>query len=131
MRECIDFSARYEKILKKEGIKIERTFFCPHSKETRCACIKPNTRFIDMIASEYPLDLRASFTVGDHPHDIEMGRRAGTKTAYLLTGHGRHHSEELAAVKPDITAENLLQAAMVITRSRNTPLRRRKKRPPR
>lgn len=116
LQQCSDFSARYEKRLKDEGITIEKTFFCPHLKGSRCACIKPGTHFIEIISGEYPLDLRASVTIGDHPHDVEMGRRAGTKTAYLLTGHGRRHIGELAAEKPDITAENLLEAAREIVR---------------
>lgn len=113
---CADFSKRYEEILKKEGITVQKTFFCPHMKQTGCGCIKPKTFFIEKILEEEEdIDPGASFTAGDHPHDVEMGKRAGMKTVYLLTGHGRHHLEELQALSPDITAENLYEAALGLT----------------
>ena len=114
-KECAEFSKRYEEILRYEGIRIEGTFFCPHKKETGCRCIKPNTFFIGEILKKYPLDLKASFTAGDHPHDVEMGKKAGTGTIYLLTGHGRQHLDELDSLKPGLTAENVLEAALRIT----------------
>ncbi len=113
--QCVEFSKRYEEILKSEGIRVEKTFFCPHKKETGCACIKPNTYFIEKILKEYPVDLKASFAAGDHPHDVEMGMRAGAETIYLLTGHGRLHLDELRSLKPGLTAENLYEAALRIT----------------
>lgn len=113
--ECADFSRRYEKILRDRGITVEKTFFCPHMKKTGCGCIKPQTFFIDKILEEEDIDLSASFAAGDHPHDVEMGKRAGVRTVYLLTGHGRHHLDELQALEPDITAENLYEAAIRLT----------------
>ncbi len=113
--EFLEFSKHYEAILGEEGIRIERTFFCPHKKETGCACIKPNTYFIRKILEKYPVDLKSSVTIGDHPHDIEMGIKAGTKTAYLLTGHGRRHLDEIKALRPDFTVENLQEAALMLT----------------
>ncbi|MDR3177285.1 MAG: HAD family hydrolase [Desulfovibrio sp.] len=40
--------------------------------------------------------------VGDHPMDIEAGRRAGTRTAAVLTGESGF--AELLAAKPDVIA---------------------------
>ena len=53
--------------------------------------------------------------MGDHPHDIEMGKKAGCKTIYLLTGHGKKHKEELNNnIKPDFIAEEIGEAAEII-----------------
>lgn len=96
--------------LKKQGIKIEKTYFCPHSPEENCNCRKPNTKFIKQAEKEFNIDLKNSFVLGDHPHDIEMGKNANCKTIYLLTGHGEKHKQKLNT-KPDFIANNLLEAA--------------------
>jgi len=44
---------------------------------------------------------------------VEMGKDAGCKTAYLLTGHGEKHKEELKK-KPDFIANNFLEAVQWI-----------------
>jgi len=40
-----------------------------------------------------------------------LGKNAGCKTVYLLTGHGVRHLEETVKAKPDYIAANLRQAA--------------------
>ncbi len=107
----LEFSRCYEQLLADAGISIRGTFYCPHKKETNCVCIKPGTFFIEKIQREFPIDVKKSFVIGDHPHDIEMGLRAGSRTAYLLTGHGRLHLEELEELRPDIVAGDILEAA--------------------
>lgn len=101
--------------LKKHEINIEKTYFCPHSPEENCDCRKPNTTFIKQAKEEFNLDIQNSFVIGDHPHDIELGKNAGCKTIYLLTGHGEKHKDEITQ-KPDLIANNLLEAAQWILR---------------
>lgn len=96
--------------LKKVGIKIEKTHFCPHHPDEICECRKPNPKIIKDVAKEFDIDLEKSFVVGDHPSDIELGKNAKVKTAYVLTGHGDKHMEKLKE-KPDFIADNLLKAA--------------------
>ena len=43
------------------------------------------------------IDLKRSFTVGDHPHDAEFARSVGATGVYVLTGHGVKHRSELRA----------------------------------
>jgi L-threonylcarbamoyladenylate synthase len=61
--------------------------------------------------------------VGDHPHDVELARRAGAQGVYVCTGHGWKHIAELAeneVVVPDIRAA----AEWILARSRTwRPLR--------
>ena len=85
-------------VLATHGVRIERTYCCPHQRKDGCGCIKPNPYFLRRAAVEYGIDLAQSWVVGDHPHDVELGARAGCAGGvYLLTGHGRRHLGELTA----------------------------------
>ncbi len=108
------FNSHLVKELFANGIKIEETFFCPHHPDEKCDCRKPSTRFIDESASKYDIDLKKSWVIGDHPHDIKMGKLAGCKTIYMLSGHGVKHRGELGNIKPELIAEHFLDAAKFI-----------------
>lgn len=47
---------------------------------------KPNAEGVRMLLDRLHCDSRSSFVVGDHPFDIEAGRRAGTVCIGVLTG---------------------------------------------
>ncbi|MEM2918749.1 MAG: HAD family hydrolase [Candidatus Altiarchaeota archaeon] len=103
--------------LKQKDIRIESTYFCPHKKDDKCDCRKPSIKYIKKIISEFrEISLEDSWVIGDHPSDVLMGINAGCKTAYLLTGHGEKHLNELQAsgIKPTIIAKNFMQAAKEI-----------------
>lgn len=95
--------------LAKEGIKITDVYVCPHQRSDNCDCIKPKPFFLKKAAKFYNLDMGKSFTIGDHPHDIELGRELGVRGIYVLTGHGKKHMEELPAGAQ--VAEGIMQAA--------------------
>lgn len=84
--------------LAEHGITITAVYVCPHERAERCACIKPNPYFLQKAAAEYGVDLPRSFTVGDHPHDVEFARSVGARGVYVRTGHGSKH---LADLRPD------------------------------
>ena len=58
----------------------------------------------------FDIDLSKSWVVGDHASDIQLGKNAGCKTVYLLTGHGKRHQKEALLVKPDYIANSFNQA---------------------
>lgn len=96
-------------VLHDHGIGIARTYCCPHTTEERCACAKPHPFFIRDAQRAFGLDIGRSYAVGDHPHDVAFGEAAGAAGLYVLTGHGRKHSNEL---KPGTRCfENVLDAA--------------------
>ena len=97
--------------LKKRNIKIEKTYFCPHHPDHKCDCRKPNPKFIKEAEKEFNIDLKESWVIGDHGHDIGLGKNAGCKTIYLLTGHGVKHLDDARKQNPDYIAANLKQAA--------------------
>jgi D-glycero-D-manno-heptose 1,7-bisphosphate phosphatase len=97
--------------LKKEGIEIKKTYHCPHHPDDNCECRKPNPKNIRLAAKEFDIDIDKSWMIGDHPPDIKVGLNAGTRTIFMLTGHGKQHLEEVKPLNPDFIAENFLQAA--------------------
>ncbi|MBI2655691.1 HAD family hydrolase [Candidatus Woesearchaeota archaeon] len=104
--------------LKKEGIEIKKTYYCPHHPDEDCDCRKPHTKNIKDAAREFNIDIGDSWTIGDHTPDIKMGLDAGTKTIFMLTGHGKQHIDEIkGSLKPDYIAENFLQAAEFILKN--------------
>jgi len=110
------FNSHLIDVLKENSIIIEKTFVCPHHPDEECDCRKPNIKFIKEIEKEFNIDLKNSWVIGDHPHDIEMGKSAGCKTIYVLTGHGKKHQNDLK-IKPDYTTENLYEASKIIIKN--------------
>ena len=99
--------------LNKNGIEIKKTYYCPHKPEENCDCRKPNTKNIKNASKEFNIDVKKSWVIGDHPLDVELGKNAGTRTVFMLTGHGKQHIDDLkkTGLKPDFIAENFLDAA--------------------
>ena len=85
--------------LAAEGVRIRAVHCCPHGPDDGCDCRKPNPAPLRRAAAEHGLDLARSFVVGDHPHDVELARRAGAKGLYLRTGHGERHRGELTGAE--------------------------------
>lgn len=85
--------------LAEAGVTIREVYCCPHDRADGCRCVKPEPYHLHMAARDYDVDLGRSFVFGDHPHDVELARRAGGTGVYLLTGHGRRHRDELP---PDV-----------------------------
>ncbi len=89
-------NARVVSHLAEHGVTIAAVYVCPHERSEGCSCIKPNPYFLHQAAVEHGVDLRRSFTVGDHPHDVEFARAVGARGIYVRTGHGSKHLAELA-----------------------------------
>lgn len=95
------------------GVRIAEVYVCPHRRNEGCRCIKPYPHFLLQAAERHAVDLTSSFTIGDHPYDIELARRAGARAGiYVLTGHGLKHRDELPPATP--VAATIGQAAKII-----------------
>ena len=108
IEDFLKFNSHLIKELKKYGINIEKTYYCPHKPEDNCNCRKPKTKFLDDAAKEFDVDLKSSFVIGDRKSDFEMGRSAGCRTIHVLTGKGANFSNEF---EPNYVAKDLLDAA--------------------
>ncbi len=81
--------------LPNRGAKLDAIYFCPHNSADNCVCRKPKTGLIKQALSDFEIDLKNSWMIGDKAIDIETGFNAGTKTALVLTGYGQKEIEKL------------------------------------
>jgi D-glycero-D-manno-heptose 1,7-bisphosphate phosphatase len=101
----VQFDEINDKILKQieqSGIKIEKTFVCPHGEGSNCGCRKPKPGLLINAAREYDIDLSQSWMVGDRPSDVMTGVNAGTKTILVKTGVPNVESPEATKTFPSL-----------------------------
>jgi len=95
---------RLECLLGEQGAFLDAIYFCPHHPDSGflgerpeykivCDCRKPKPGMILEAAKTYNIDLASSFMVGDSPRDMEAGKAAGCKTAFLLSGENMKTDE--------------------------------------
>jgi histidinol-phosphate phosphatase family protein len=65
--------------LKKDGIKIEKIYYCPHGWDQGCECRKPKPGLLFQAARENNLDLTKTIFIGDDERDIQAGEAADIK----------------------------------------------------
>ncbi len=111
--ECSLFNNHFEGVLEANGITVKQIYCCPHVKEDQCLCHKPKPFFLKRAQREFGVNLKNSYVVGDHPHDVETAFAVNAKGVYLLSGHGRKHRNELVVV-PHYIARDLYEAAQWI-----------------
>lgn len=61
----------------KNGIQIQKVYFCPHAPEENCSCRKPQIGMFKQALSEFEIDMQNSWMIGDKPSDIGAGKNAG------------------------------------------------------
>lgn len=91
------------------GIRIIKTYVCPHKRSDNCRCIKPKPYFLRKAEKDHRVDLKRSYVIGDHPHDAEFGKNVDANAIYLLSGHGIKHRDEL---DDDIVVVNGIREAV-------------------
>jgi histidinol-phosphate phosphatase family protein len=105
-----DFQAFQQHLLedlRRSGIRIESTYFCPHGPDDGCACRKPATGMLERAARELDAALAQSWVIGDSARDGELAARAGCR-AVLLT------REAVAGSTSAVFAPDLERAAALI-----------------
>ncbi len=78
------FQRRLGDDLAAAGVRIERSFFCPHLPEAGCACRKPAPGMLLAAARELGARLDVSWLIGDAASDVEAAARAGCRGAILV-----------------------------------------------
>ncbi|MBN1505606.1 MAG: HAD family hydrolase [Sedimentisphaerales bacterium] len=102
-------NAQVVSYLAEHDVTLTAVYVCPHERVDGCLCIKPNPHFLRKAAKEHAVDLQRSFTVGDHPHDVEFARSVGARGVYVRTGHGQKHLADLSA--GEIVTSGIAEAA--------------------
>ena len=74
--------ARFDELLKANGITFAGYFNCPHSPDDACECRKPKPLLAFRAADEYSIDLSESYMIGDKDSDIEFGTNFGAKASF-------------------------------------------------
>jgi len=70
------------------GVKILDVYFCPHAPDDDCNCRKPKTGMFDKAFSNYKIDKKNSWMIGDREDDITAARNAGIQNTVLVrSGH--------------------------------------------
>jgi histidinol-phosphate phosphatase family protein len=107
-----DFNEINDKVLNlitDTGIKVSKTYVCPHGEDNNCDCRKPKPKLLFDAAKEYDLDLASSWMIGDRPSDVMTGVNAGTKTVLVKSGVPTVECEQAT-----VTLPSLLEAVQYI-----------------
>lgn len=76
----------HERLKNELAIASVRT--CFHSQKDKCSCRKPKPKMLLDAASEFGINLKRSFIVGDRKSDIEAGENAGCGTIFIDWNYG-------------------------------------------
>lgn len=105
------FQAHLIADLARSGIRIERSFFCPHVPAAGCGCRKPEPGMLWQARDALGADLPHSWVIGNDRVDVELARRAGCRAVQVVaddaapaTGAG-----ELVAPRFDLAAQLVLK----------------------
>lgn len=108
---------------------LEAFYYCPHFEGSEipkyrriCDCRKPAAGLARRAASDFRLDLRNSYTVGDKVEDIVFGINIGATPVLVLTGFGRESLDKLRKqqIMPAFVAPDILAAAeWILAREKN------------
>lgn len=80
--------------LKKYGITIEKTYYCPHHPDGSgkygidCDCRKPGTLLFEKAIDELDIDIKNSYMVGDKISDLIPAAEIGLIPVLVKTGYG-------------------------------------------
>ena len=85
-----------KKLLLKKGAKLDAVYFCPHGPDSKCFCRKPKLGMVRLAQKRFNIDMKRSYSVGDHTRDFLLGQNMGGKGIFVLTGHGK---EELKKIR--------------------------------
>lgn len=110
--ELDEIHNKMETLLGLEGCYVDAIYYCPHHPhkgyegevpelKINCECRKPKPGMLLRAAADFNIDLERSWMVGDGENDIEAGKNAGCKTAYI--------KREEIEVEADMTVESLLE----------------------
>jgi D-glycero-D-manno-heptose 1,7-bisphosphate phosphatase len=100
-REQYDlFTARMLETLTKHGVQALDIFYCPHRRDSGCACMKPKPGMIEAALTRHPsINLSQSFLAGDSPCDVELAERMGLRAFSIGFESGRAGVTKVASLR--------------------------------
>lgn len=82
---------------KKEKIRIDKIYYCPHHPKDNCFCRKPKPGMIEKAVEDFDINLSKSWIVGDSQRDIQIGKEMNLKTI-LIGGEARNLEEAVKII---------------------------------
>jgi len=76
--------------LRKEGINIKETFYCPHHPDEECDCRKPSTRFIKEAAKKYLLHAMEKISALNGLAEAEVSMPFLRSSLVICFNYNRH-----------------------------------------
>lgn len=71
--------------LNKAGIDILDLFYCPHTAQDNCKCMKPKPGMLLQAKEKYDLNMEECIMIGDQVSDMYAGFNAGVNNLILVT----------------------------------------------
>ena len=103
-RDLARLHARVSADVTASGASIDGFYHCPHHPDfgtkEKCKCRKPLPGMIHQASSEFDIDLKRSWLVGDKASDIQAGLAAGVSPILVGTGYGREHRPQVGNAVP-------------------------------
>lgn len=98
VEELDGIHAKMETLLGEDGAYLDGLYYCPHHPDKGfagerpeykivCDCRKPKPGLLIKAAEKFNIDLSLSYMIGDRGTDVECGKNAGCKTAYIGEGN--------------------------------------------
>jgi len=127
IEEVREVHRKLETLLGEEGAYVDDIYFCPHHPDrgypeenplykVDCNCRKPKTGMIEAAARDYPVELAASWVIGDRTMDIQTGINAGISTILVRTGMGGKDGR--FDTRPDFTFDTVDEAVTFVVEKR-------------
>ena len=77
---------KMNRLLAKQGGRIDAVFFCPHAPGDQCLCRKPLPGLFEQIRERFGVDLDKVPVVGDTLRDLQAGSAVGCIPHLVRTG---------------------------------------------
>ena len=92
------------KYLKLHNIDIDFVYLCPHIPSQECSCRKPKTELGIKAITNFAINPKLSYMIGDALSDIQFGINLGLQTIQINPLDGVHS-------KADFVTDNMIIAA--------------------
>lgn len=94
-KELAACQKKLEDELRKFGVSVEDTAYCPHGPDEECSCRKPNLGMWDYLSAKHGLNPAECAMIGDKKEDVLFGIKAGfAYSCLVLTGKGEKTAKD-------------------------------------
>lgn len=102
--------------IERAGGRVEKVYYCPHSKHEGCDCRKPRPGLLFRAYRELDLDPNGAVFIGDSMTDAQAGIAAGVRPILVLTGLAYEQLRDYprGQAEPFLVAADLYQAALAV-----------------